>query len=169
MYIFNSRINTLTIILRPSRRTVVGSEVISEPSIKARFENGLFMTEDPEVAELIRKKVALTHDSGVVEITSEEELAFERSKKVLNSRVAITAAETSKAVAGGVTRLEEKTATDLVKCPICDKAFKNQKALNMHLLSHRPGIKASADKAAAAVTLGEAPNVELAPDVSEPK
>jgi hypothetical protein len=143
MFIFNSRINTLTVILRPSRRTVIGTEVVHEGSLKARFENGLFTTDDPEVAELLRKKVELTHDRGIVEIASEEELAFRKAQKALNSRTAVTAAETSKAIAGPI-KLEEKAeGSDTVKCPICDppKHFKNQKALNMHLLSHRPGVK----------------------------
>lgn len=141
MFIFNSRYNTLTIVLRPSRRTVIGTQVVKEDGLSAQFERGIFMTEDPEVAQLIRDKIKKSRDSNVVEITSEDERAFAIMKKGdKNLRQAVTAVDVSKVNPGQSARLAEEPGTAL-KCVICDKLFKNQKALNIHLVSHRADVQ----------------------------
>lgn len=137
MYVFNSRFNTLTVVLRPTRRVIVGTQVIKEDGISAHFERGIFTTEDEETAQLLRDKIKKTRDNSIVEIGSAEERAFQEAEKAKNIREAVTAAEVSKVAPGPKIAEASKPTT----CPICDKVFKDQKSLNLHLVSHRPDVQ----------------------------
>jgi hypothetical protein len=165
MFIFNSRFDTLTVVLRPTKRLVIGTQVVKEDGLVAHFERGIFMTEDAETAQLLRDKLKKSHDTNVVEITSEDELAFARLKGGKNVRRAVTAAEISKVNPTQAPKMTEEAGTAL-KCPICDKVFKNQKSLNLHLTSNRPDVQIASPMAASKrVDLSEAPPVEQ----TEPK
>ena len=107
MFIFNSRFNTLRVVLRPSKRLIVGTQVVKEDGLAAVFERGLFITEDEETAQLLRDKIKKTEGPKI----AEPDLAM--------------------------------------KCPICDKVFKNQKGLNIHLVSHRPDVQIAEPEAPA--------------------
>jgi hypothetical protein len=145
-YIFNSRVSTLTVVLKPSMRSFVGTEVVKVPGLKAHFERGLFKTEDEEIATRLRKLIASGQEREVVELTNLDEL-FYKTKKQQNQRKAIPAVEDSKGL--NATVVAEKTPeAGNPKCPICDKEFKSQKALNMHLVSHRPGVQVEATEKA---------------------
>lgn len=140
MFIFNSRFNTLTVVLRPVRRVIVGTQVVTEEGLVARFENGLFTTEDEDTAKLLREKIKKSRDgSNIIEITSEDELAFAKLKGPKNVREAVTAAEVSK-VNPAQAKLAERSNAP-IKCLICDKEFKDQRSLNIHLVSHRPDVQ----------------------------
>jgi len=154
MYIFNSRLDTLTVVLRPTRKVVVGTQVIVEEGARARFVNGIFSTDEPEIAELLRQKIKKSGDREVVEIGSEEELAFKRAGALKNQREATTAPSLSKTLNPS---LAERALDEPIICPICDpeKKFKTQKDLNLHLVGHRPGITPAPDV--------EAPNHIQAP------
>jgi len=139
MFFFNSRSDTLTVVLRPTRKVVVGTQVIVEEGIKARFEQGIFTTESEEVAQLLRDKIKKTNDRDIVEIGNEEETAFERAKKLLNQRAPSSAASMSKTLNPSIV---EREPAEKIVCPICDPAreFKTQRDLNLHLMGHRPGM-----------------------------
>lgn len=136
MFIFNALYDTLTVILRPSKKMVVGAEVIREPGLKAEFVHGVFKTEDQEIADLLRKKIK--GDRMVLEVTSEDQLAFERGTKALNQRGPSSALDLK--TDSEKARLVEKPVGEL-KCPICDSAHKTQAALNLHLVSHRSSVQ----------------------------
>lgn len=137
MYIFNSRYNTLMVVLRPVKKIVVGTQVIKEDGLVARFDRGIFTTEDEETAKLLREKIKKTRDPNIVEIGDVEDRAFALLKKgSKNVRTSVTAAEVSKTSPGA--KIEEQGS---LKCLICDKVFKNQKSLNIHLISHRPDVQ----------------------------
>lgn len=158
MFVFNSRYNTLRVVLRPSKRLIVGTQVVKEDGACAVFERGIFTTDDPEIAQMLRDKIQKTKDVNIVEIGDVEERAFKLLKKgAKNSRNMVTAAEISKVNPQVAPTLAEKDQA--LKCPICDKTFKNQKGLNIHLVSHRPDVQIAATKA-------EAP--AAAPKISEP-
>lgn len=147
MYVFSSRFRTLTVVLKPSRKIVVGTEIVREPGLSARFENGVFQTEDSETAELLRKKTKGDHN--VVEITEADQAAFSHPKPALNERgtvssVTLKAPETSKTV-----KIEEKTADAGLTCPVCEKTFKTRQALDLHLVGHRAAVKIEETPAAA--------------------
>lgn len=148
MFIFNSRYNTLTVVLRPVRRIVVGTQVVKEDGLSAHFDRGIFTTEDEETAQLLRDKIKKTRDPNVVEITSVDQRAFSLLKKgSKNIRHAVTAAEISKTNPAQAKLSEQEPGTAL-NCVICEsmgvkKAFKNQKALNLHLISHRADVQVS--------------------------
>lgn len=165
MYIFNSRYNTLRVVLRPSKRLVVGTQVVKEDGLAAVFVNGIFTTEDEETANLLRGKIKQTNDRTIIEIGDIEERAFKLLKGKKNVRTAVTAAEVSKTNPGPAKLAEPEPGTAL-NCVICEsmgvkKAFKNQRALNLHLVSHRPDVQVSkpldAAKAADAVAVEEKP------------
>jgi len=139
MYTFNSRVSTLTVVLKPSSRTFIGTELVKLPGLKAKFERGLFQTENEELATALRKLIASGKEREVVELTNLEEL-FYKSKKALNQRTAISAAADSKGLNPTVLA-EKKVEVEGFDCVICEKKFKTQKALNMHLVSHRPGVQ----------------------------
>lgn len=156
-YIFNSRVQTLTVVLKPSSRTFVGTEMVKAPGLKAHFERGLFKTEDEDIAARLRKLIASGQEKEVVELTNLDEL-FYKTKKQQNQRKAISAVEDSKGLNATVVA-EKKVEADGFDCVICEKKFKTQKALNMHLVSHRPGVQVQ-----------ESPKVALSPDkISEPE
>lgn len=157
MFIFNSRLNTLRVTLRPSKRLIVGTQVVKEEGLTAVFERGIFTTEDADTAQLLRDKIKKTKDTGIIEIGAEDERAFNYLKKGKNVRTAVTAAEVSKVNPQQTVAMTEKDQA--LKCPICDKTFKNQKGLNIHLVSHRPDVQLAADKT-------EAPEA-AAPKISE--
>lgn len=158
-YIFNSRVQTLTIALKPSSRVFVGAEVIRTPGLKARFERGLFKTEDEEAATLLRKLIESGQEKEVVELTNLDDL-FYKSKKARNQRSAVTASEDSKALNPTVVR--EKDPEKAIKCVICGKEFKNQRDLNMHLVAHRPGVKVGEEKLPSELTVAlEADSLDL--------
>lgn len=138
MYVFNSWAQTLTVVLRPSRKLVVGAEIIREPGLSARFERGVFTTDDPEVAELLRKKIA--KDLKVTEITSEDLRVFEVPKAAPNVRTAVSAQDLSK-VTHEKPVVKEKTEASPLECPVCQKAFTSKQNLNIHLVSHRQAVK----------------------------
>jgi hypothetical protein len=139
MYIFNSRCQALTVVLKPSSRTFIGTELVKNPGLKAHFERGLFKTEDEEIATRLRKLIASGQEREVVELTNLDEL-FYKTKKQQNQRKSISAAEDSKGLNAAV--VAEKTVeAEGFDCVICEKKFKTQKALNMHLVNHRPGVQ----------------------------
>lgn len=152
MYIFNSLTETLTVVLRPKKKLVVGSQVVVEDGLVARFDHGIFTTEDEEAAKLLREKISKTHDRTIVEIGSEEERAFERAAKVMNTREAMSAPSMSKTLNPSIA---ERAPAEKIICPICDpeKEFKSQKDLNLHLLSHRPGVSVAERPAAQAAVV----------------
>jgi hypothetical protein len=167
MFIFNSRFNTLMVVLRPVRRTVIGTQVIKEEGLTVQFERGIFTTEDAEVAQLLRDKIKKSHDTNIVEITSEDARAFEYLKAgAKNVRKAVTAAEISKVNPGQAPQMVE--AGTALKCPICDKLFKNQKSLNIHLVSHRPDVQISKPLAASKMAEAPAPEAKDAPVAEKP-
>ena len=139
-YVFNARCQALTVVLKPSSRTFVGTEMVKVPGIKAHFERGIFQTEDEETATLLRKVISSGKEREVVELTDLDDL-FYKPKKSRNQRGPIPAAEDSKAL--NTTVVAEKPAEQGFDCVICEKKFKNQKTLNMHLVSHRPGVQVS--------------------------
>lgn len=143
MFTFNSRCQALTVVLKPSSRTFVGTELVKVPGIKAHFERGLFQTEDEETATLLRKLITSGREREVIEITNLDDL-FYKPKKARNQRAPISAVEDSKAL--NPTVVAEKAAEQGFDCVICEKKFKNQKALNMHLVSHRPGVQVEETK-----------------------
>jgi len=138
MYTFNARCQALTVVLKPSSRTFVGTEMVKTPGLRAHFERGLFQTEDEETATRLRKLIASGQEREVVELTNLDEL-FYKVKGHKNQRGPIAAVEDSKGM--NATKVEEKTPEQGFDCVICEKKFKNQKALNMHLVSHRPGVQ----------------------------
>jgi hypothetical protein len=125
-------------------RSFVGTEVVKVPGLKAHFERGLFKTEDEEIATRLRKLISSGQEREVVELTNLDEL-FYKTKKQQNQRQAISAAEDSKGLNPTVVA-EKAPEGGNPKCVICDKEFKNQKALNMHLVSHRPGVQVEETK-----------------------
>lgn len=141
MFTFNSKIPTLTVVLKPSRRIMVGTQVVVEPGESARFSRGLFTTEDAAVAELLRAVIRKTKDN-IVELTHEDELAFEKIQGALNQRGPISAASLGKSSLRSAPTVAETVDPRDLSCPICDppKQFKNQRSLNLHLVSHRPGV-----------------------------
>lgn len=145
MYIFNSRYNTLRVTLRPAKRLVVGTQVVKEDGLTAVFERGIFTTDDADTAQLLRDKIKKTNDPNIVEIGDVEERAFRLLKKGgPNVRKHVTAAEISKTNPGA--KLTEQDPGTALNCVICEamgvkKAFKNQRALNLHLVSHRPDVQ----------------------------
>ena len=154
MYIFNSRCETLTVVLRPTRKVVVGAQVVVEPGLSARFERGIFTTEDEDTAIQLREKIAKSKDRSIVEIGDEEALAFERAAKVLNQREAMSAPSMSKTLNPS---LVEKEPAEKIICPICDppKTFKSQKDLNLHLLGHRPGVSTKTTESPKTIAIAE--------------
>lgn len=167
MYIFNSRFDTLTVVLRPTRKVVIGTQVVVEEGLRARFEQGLFTTEDEETAELLRQKIKKSRDLNVVEISAEDRMAFERAAKLKNVRESTTAPALSRAFAAA----PSKEPAEKIICPICDppKEFKTQKDLNLHLMEHRPGVVPDKPKVEEPV----APPAETmdteAPEIQKPK
>lgn len=138
-YIFNSRVLTLTIVLKPSSRMMTGTQVVKIPGLSAHFVNGLWQTENEEAAGLLRNLIQKGQAGEVIELTNIDELVYQ-PKKTLNRRQAIAASETSKGL--NPTAVAEKPAeSESFDCVICQKKFKTQKALNMHLVSHRPGVQ----------------------------
>lgn len=150
MYTFNSRTQTLTVVLKPSIRQIVGAEVVKTNSLVARFERGIFQTEDDEVAKLLRDIVKRTNDHTIVEIDSEAKRAFEIAKNKLNTRDPLTAADTSEK---GVSLKED---TSELTCPICEKKFRGIKNYQLHLINHRPGMAPKAEEKPA-VSIAEKP------------
>jgi len=142
MYTFNARCQALTVVLKPSSRTFVGTELVKLPGVKAHFERGLFQTEDEETATLLRKVITSGKEREVVELPDPDDL-FYTPKKARNQRTPISAAESSKAL--NPTVIAEKPAASF-DCVICEKKFKNQKDLNLHLVSHRPGVQVEETK-----------------------
>jgi hypothetical protein len=143
MFYFNSRSETLTVVLTPSIKQVVGTQVILTPGKKARFVGGMFMTEDAEVAQLLRDAMKRSDARDIVEITAEDQRIFS-TKKAKNQRGPVTALQSSKAAAAGRLSVPEKAdEAEQLTCPICDppKPFATRRALNMHLVSHRPGVQ----------------------------
>lgn len=142
MFIFNSRFNTLRVTLRPSKRLVIGTQVVKEDGLTAVFDHGIFTTEDEETAQLLREKIKKTNDHNIVEIGDVEDRAFRLlKKKDKNVRNMVTAAEISKMDPKPAPRVEERDQA--LKCPICDKVFTKQRGLNIHLVSHRPDVQVS--------------------------
>ena len=133
-FIFNSRYETLTVVLHPTKKLVVGGEVIKEEGLKARFTNGLFETEDPDIAERLRKKIK--GDPNVVEITSEDQRAFAVGAKALNQREAATALD----MKGEKEKASLTEKVNLV-CPICDQRFTAKADYDVHMVSHRAALQ----------------------------
>lgn len=139
MFIFNSLYDTLTVVLKPGRKLVVGAEVVREPGLRVEFKNGVFETEDADLAEALRAKIK--GDKTVIEITSEDQRAFDRSVKAMNQRGPTTALDIK--TDQEKVKIAEKAATNL-QCPICDEKFKTQQAYNLHMVGHRAQAKAAA-------------------------
>ena len=144
-YFFNSRPQTLTVVLKPAVRTFIGTQMVKQPGLKAIFTNHVWETDDAEAAELLRSFIEKGKEREVVELTNLDELVY-KPKKSQNIRRALTADETGKTM-GGTNLKEKAAAAENLKCIICDKEFKNQKALNMHLVSHRPGVQVAEPEA----------------------
>ena len=75
-YVFNARCQALTVVLKPSSRTFVGTEMVKVPGIKAHFERGIFQTEDEETATLLRKVISSGKEREVVELTDLDDLFY---------------------------------------------------------------------------------------------
>lgn len=134
MFVFSSWYQTLTVVLRPSKKIMVGAQLVVEPGLSARFQRGMFTTDDPEVAELLRQKVK--YDHRIVEVTAEA-AAFESPKAAPNQRGPATALDLKM---DAKTKLEEKSLGEL-KCPICDKQFKTNQNLSIHMVTHRAPLQ----------------------------
>lgn len=156
MFIFNSRAHTLTVVLKPSKKIVVGTEVVREPGMKAEFQNGIFTTEDENVAAALRATIKRTGEREIVEITSEDLRQFSGRHAAKNIRQATSAAESSKALNTSRITLQADEQEQAAQCPICDQKYKSQRDLNRHLISHRPGVQ-----------LSETPAVVPGPSISE--
>lgn len=133
MFIFNSMYDTLTLVLKPGRKLVVGAEVVREPGVRVEFVNGLYQTEDEEIAKAIRAKIK--NDRTIIEVTSEDQLAFERAAKALNQRTATSALDVK-----GPEKVVLAEKQDL-KCPICDEVLKTSQLLKVHMVNHRAQLE----------------------------
>lgn len=134
MFIFNSMYDTLTLVLKPGRKLVVGAEVVREPGVRVEFVNGLYQTEDEEIAKAIRAKIK--NDRTVIEVTSEDQRAFEQQVKAPNQRTATSALDVK-------TGPEKVTLTEKqdLKCPICDEVLKTSQLLKVHMVNHRAQLE----------------------------
>jgi hypothetical protein len=143
MVYFNSRNLTLTVILKPSARTFTGEGVVKTPGIRAHFVGGMFQTDDEETIKRLRALIQSGQETEIVELPDINSRVY-NVKKSRNLRGPAAADELSKTLNPATVRMGEKdTKDETLTCPICDppKQFKNQKALNLHLVSHRPGVQ----------------------------
>jgi hypothetical protein len=141
MFVFRSLTQSLTVVLRPTKKIVVGTEVIREPGLRAEFTKGIFETDDEQTAELLRK--VMKKDQTIIEITEADRQAVEASIKAesntpLNLRGPVTASSVKGT--GSKPKVEEKVTP--MKCPLCDEEFKSRQNLDIHLVSHRQSVQA---------------------------
>jgi hypothetical protein len=71
------------LLVRPGKKTVINGEVITEPDITAFFKDFTYRTDDPEVAELIRKTPAFKA-GRVKELGT---LRAEKAKQAIDAKV----------------------------------------------------------------------------------
>jgi hypothetical protein len=143
MVYFNSRCLTLMIILKPSSRTFTGEGVVKTPGIRVHFQNGMFQTDDEETIKRLRALIQSGKEKEVVELPDPDFRVY-AVKKGKNVRKPSSADELSKTLNPATLRMGDKESDEgALTCPICEppKKFKNQRALNMHLVSHRPGVQ----------------------------
>ena len=168
MFIFNSRFNTLMVVLRPTKKLVIGTQVVTETGARAEFKNGIFTTEDAEIAQLLRDKIKTSHDRDIVEINDEAQRAFVKLKKGgKNVRTGITAADLKTPALASSIKVAEPESDKALTCLICDKVFKNQKSLNIHLVSHRPEVQLAPKAEKKAPAEDPAEQTEPAPETPE--
>lgn len=146
MFVFRSLAQTLTVVLRPTKKVVVGTEVIREQGLRAQFTKGIFETDDNATAELLRK--VMKKDGTIIEITEDERQAVEaaikaESKTPLNQRGAVSAAD----LKGKSDKPQVAEKVTPMKCPLCDQEFKSRQNLDIHLVSHRASVQAIKEEA----------------------
>lgn len=135
MFYFTSRLYNLTVVLKPSTKTLIGGEVVRVPGAKAEFKGGLFYTEDENVAKMLRA----VKDPHVSEITEEDRASFKataRGPKAIRGPLTAEGARKPGDTPASMAEMNKKRP-----CPICDEVFKTQQSLDIHLVGHRASVK----------------------------
>lgn len=145
-FYFSSRSVNLTVVLKPSFRQMVGMEIVTTPGIKARFLNGIFTTDDPAVAEMLRK----VGDPTICEITEADLTDVQRAHNRPRNTRGVATSEALKIGDPTKPAIAEKPAATGYACEICGKEFKSRQGLNVHMVGHRPAVKDISEQAPAA-------------------
>ena len=136
LYYFASLRGSLVVQLIPDKVQVIGTEIVRQPGVLAEFTNGLWSTDDADLAERMRK--IIERDQSIVEITRDDiELFRVNPNKPKNVRDVITQQtlrERPKVV------METVANTGDLVCDICGRTFKNRGGLESHKLTHRDTV-----------------------------
>jgi|Deesub1362A_J573_1020465.scaffolds.fasta_scaffold00107_95 predicted HNH restriction endonuclease len=149
------RVNALRymIVIRPESLSLSpDGRIIQVPAKIAKFENGVYVTSNPEEIKAIRNSIA--YKEGVIfEISEVDRKIVEASinakkqktiRGSINTQTIAQEAEVpeetvrAEKLRNPKVKLEEKKAGPFV-CDVCKKEFSSEMALRGHKISHRRG------------------------------